>query len=519
MVEGEAPARPGGAESLGELLVAFSSVTSMGLGLGTEHGIRTCYIGMSIANDLELPPERAADVYYTALAKDGGCTCGTSQMAEFLGADERDAIAEYVQLDPDNELQMLRWVFRHAGRGGGAVTRIRRTLDALVHGARFEHENAVAECEVAQRAADRLGLSKETRDALTACTERWDGKGLPFGRSGDAIPLAARIVNLSAAVEIAHRLSGPESARVLVVERAGKSFDPRITGAFLGIAEHAAFWAQLEDEGLRERVLALEPAEGPTPVGAIERFTTVIGDLVDLRRPATAGHSRRVADLADRVASRLDLAAGERVALRRAALIHGAGLLAMSAHALARGDADVAYRSHPLVAAQLLGEVASLRSACEIAAGHHERTDGSGWPAGSEERRQSRSARILAGVCAFDERAGGVDGAPADAALESLVAGGGFDAAVLDAIAAAAGAPRPAAPPEQRPAGLTEREIEVLRLAAAGLSVREIGTRLVISHHTARHHLESTYGKIGCSSRAAAALFAAEHGLLDSLRS
>jgi DNA-binding CsgD family transcriptional regulator len=62
---------------------------------------------------------------------------------------------------------------------------------------------------------------------------------------------------------------------------------------------------------------------------------------------------------------------------------------------------------------------------------------------------------------------------------------------------------------------LTEREVEVLRLGAAGMSVREIGMRLTISPHTARHHLENAYAKIGCSTRAAAALFAAEHGLLE----
>ena len=504
-----------GSSTLGELLIAFSTVTSVGLGLGTDHGIRTCYIGVCLAADLELPPPGSADVYYTALMKDGGCTCGTSQMAAFLGADERDALADFVQLDPDNELQMLRWIFRHAGRGSGPVTRARRTLDALVHGARFERDSAIAECEVAQRVAERLGLADETRAGLTACTERWDGKGRPYGLAGDAIPLVARIINLSAAVEIAERLSGQDGAVAMVRQRSGKAFDPMVASAFLALVERTDFWAALDEDGLRERVLAMEPADRRLSGGAdaLDRFTTVVADLVDLKRPATAGHARRVAELADRLAARIGLPGMERVTLRRAAFVHNAGLLALSAHALARGGMDAAYRAHPRGTLELLGGVPALRGACELAALHHERLDGSGWPAGAEAARQSLAARVLAAACASDELTGGTTGIQADEAMQALAAGPGLDGQVLDALAAETGTPRIARTAE-RPAGLTEREIEVLRLGAAGFSVREIGRRLVISHHTARHHLENAYAKIGCSSRAAAALFAAEHGLL-----
>jgi DNA-binding NarL/FixJ family response regulator len=93
--------------------------------------------------------------------------------------------------------------------------------------------------------------------------------------------------------------------------------------------------------------------------------------------------------------------------------------------------------------------------------------------------------------------------------------GRGLDRDCLAALAAELGASR-AAPPPQRawPAGLTDREIEVPRLVARGLSVKETAERLVISHHTARHHLESVHGKTGVSSRAGVTLFAVEYGLL-----
>jgi DNA-binding CsgD family transcriptional regulator len=62
--------------------------------------------------------------------------------------------------------------------------------------------------------------------------------------------------------------------------------------------------------------------------------------------------------------------------------------------------------------------------------------------------------------------------------------------------------------------GLTARELEVLRMVAAGKSNREIAAALVISDHTVRRHVQNTFAKLGVSSRAAATAFAFRHGLV-----
>ena len=105
-------------------------------------------------------------------------------------------------------------------------------------------------------------------------------------------------------------------------------------------------------------------------------------------------------------------------------------------------------------------------------------------------------------------------GAPVFKASRVLEAeAGAFDPEVTAAVLAAAGHDvRPVA--AEPPAGLTAREVEVLQLVAAGCSNREIGERLVISRRTAEHHVQHVYAKLGTSSRASAALFAMEHGLL-----
>jgi DNA-binding CsgD family transcriptional regulator len=66
----------------------------------------------------------------------------------------------------------------------------------------------------------------------------------------------------------------------------------------------------------------------------------------------------------------------------------------------------------------------------------------------------------------------------------------------------------------ERPGGLTRREVDVLRLAARGLTTREIADRLYISAKTADHHIQHIYTKIDVSTRAAAALWAMQHAVV-----
>jgi DNA-binding NarL/FixJ family response regulator len=89
---------------------------------------------------------------------------------------------------------------------------------------------------------------------------------------------------------------------------------------------------------------------------------------------------------------------------------------------------------------------------------------------------------------------------------------GRLDGGAVDAVLCAAGQPVTRRP--QLPAGLTPREVEVLRLVALGLKHSEIADRLVISRKTARNHVEHIYSKIGVSNRPMACLFAARHGLI-----
>jgi len=100
----------------------------------------------------------------------------------------------------------------------------------------------------------------------------------------------------------------------------------------------------------------------------------------------------------------------------------------------------------------------------------------------------------------------------ARAEIREEVRGGRLDGDAVAAVLASAG--HAATARRDFPAGLTSREVEVVRLLAVGLSHRAIAERLVISPKTARNHIEHIYTKTGASNRAMVSLFAAQHGLL-----
>jgi DNA-binding NarL/FixJ family response regulator len=103
---------------------------------------------------------------------------------------------------------------------------------------------------------------------------------------------------------------------------------------------------------------------------------------------------------------------------------------------------------------------------------------------------------------------------PPEQAAEELAREAGAGRLDADAVTAGLEAAGQRAPPLERPAGLTEREAEVLGMLARGLQTKQVARALGISVKTADRHIQNAYRKIGVSTRAAATLFAMEHGLI-----
>jgi HD-GYP domain-containing protein (c-di-GMP phosphodiesterase class II) len=403
------------------------------------------------------------------------------------------------------------------------LERARVALFAVGRGARFGKAFTTATCEVARETARRLGLPRDVQWGLYHVFEWFNGKGAPAGLKGEEIPLPARLARVAGLAVFFDRLGGPDLAIEALRDRSGGLIDPAIVAVFTARARDLL--AELAAGDPRKALLELEPEPVETvPAARLDEVAAAFADIADLKSPFFHEHSRRVAALAREAARRLELAETEVADLHVAALLHDLGRVSVSDALWEKPGALSSLeweqvRLHAYHSERILAASPALASLAPTVGMHHERLDGSGYHRGLSGQALPLPARILAAadvyVALTQERPHRprVEAAGAAEELRADARRGRLDADVVECVLGAAGERVHAR--RSWPAELTEREVEVLRLLAAGLSNREIARRLVISPRTAEHHVQHVYAKIGVSSRAAAALFALEHGLLS----
>jgi HD-GYP domain-containing protein (c-di-GMP phosphodiesterase class II) len=306
-----------------------------------------------------------------------------------------------------------------------------------------------------------------------------------------------------------------------VAKQAGGELDDRLATLFCANADELV--AGLDEAADWDAVLAAEPALSRRVRGAeLDTVLEAMADLVDLKSPHLAGHSRGVANLAAAAGRGLRLDPGDVATLRRAGLLHDLGRLGVSnaiwdKPAALRASEVERVRLHPYLTDRMLVRIPALRASREIAARHHERLDGSGYPRGLTAVSLTLPDRLLAAADAYhaltEPRPYRAAMSPAEVAdvVRAEVRAGRLDGDAVQAVLAAAGQRAPAR--REWPAGLTAREVEVLALVARGHSNREVARALVMSPKTASNHVEHIYRKIDVTSRAGATLFAMRHGL------
>ena len=272
-----------------------------------------------------------------------------------------------------------------------------------------------------------------------------------------------------------------------------------------------------------ERVVALECRPRVFLGDSLDEVCFVIGDHADLKSYGTRGHARSTAEVAEAAGWRLKLDPEAVAGLRRAALLHDLGRVAVSSAVwskpgpLTRGEWEQV-RLHSYQTERLLSRIKGFGDVAAVAASDHERLDGSGYHRALGAANLTVSARVLAAAdvwCALREprpHRPALAAADAAAVLREQATGGRLCAEAVDAVLESVGerGQSVAAPP----AGLSGREVDVLCLLARGLTNKQAAAELGISPKTVGRHVEAIYSKIGASTRAAAALFAMEHDLL-----
>jgi HD-GYP domain-containing protein (c-di-GMP phosphodiesterase class II) len=289
-----------------------------------------------------------------------------------------------------------------------------------------------------------------------------------------------------------------------------------------GSAYAALARGQVDAERLRDLLVAREPAtQLILQCEAIDQALAAMGDFADLLSPYLVGHSAGVAELAAAAAHRCGLAAADLVAVRQAALVHDLGRVAVPARIWQKAapltpDEWEQVRLRAYHTERILCRSPFLAALAPAATAHHERLDGAGYHRRATAVDLRPPARLLAAADAYhamtEPRPYRETLSPQRAAdaLGQQARDGRLDADSVAAVLEAAGH---AAPRVTRPAGLADREAQVVALLARGLQPKQIARALGISAKTADRHVQNTYGKIGISTKAAAALFAMEHGL------
>ncbi len=408
------------------------------------------------------------------------------------------------------------------GSDGSPLHRFRVMLELAVAGHRDLSRMLEHHARMARVLGEQLGLPEAVLTSLEASAEQWDGKGWPGKLSHEQVPVGTRITQLAEYLEVAHRVGGVDAAQCLARERRGSQFDPALADLIASNGE--LILSGLDAADSWKAVIEAEPAL--TVVLSGERFDTAlaaIANFIDLKSPYFLGHSTSVADLVAEASRQQGLPAHDVRALRRAGLVHAFGRLGVSnaildkRGGLGAGDWE-RVRLQPYLTERMLRQSTSLAPLAAIAVQHRERLDGSGYPRGLSGAAITRPARLLAVADAYQamreprahRAALTAEGAAAELRVE--VRAGRLDGAAVDGVLAAAGHRVPRR--REGPAGLTSREVEVIRLLARGLTNKEIAARLVISTKTVSNHLEHIYAKIDVPNRAGAALFAVQQGLL-----
>lgn len=505
---------------LAELCAAISLFTDLGTGQPAEHAMRTTLAAMRLADMVGLAPEARPELYYTTLLRFFGCTADAAATASAVGGDEADFYRAMAPVAMGSTREQLRTMTKAVAPGASRPARARRLI-TMMSDRKGAERTLLPHCEVGARLAGRMDLPDGVAAALGAAYARWDGSGVPSGLAGDDIPRTLRIAIVARDIVLWSEQDGAEVAEVLA-DRRGRSLDPAVVDAAL--ADLAALIDPAPGD-LWDETVDAEPSPRRVLTGnPLDNAFTALADFADLKIDETARHSRDVAAIAADAAALCGVGDEHVEQVRRAALVHDLGRVGVPntiwSHPgpLTAGQWEKV-RLHPYYGERILARSAGLGTIARLAGCDHERSDGSGYHRGGSDHLGA-AERVLAAADTYQamgQPRPHRPRLPPDAivtALRDEVATGRLAQREVEAVlGAVAGATSPLE--SRRPADLTEREVDVLRLIARGRTNKQAATDLGISPKTVNTHVEHIYAKASVTTRAAATLFAIEHNLLD----
>jgi putative nucleotidyltransferase with HDIG domain len=383
---------------LSDVAGAMSLALDLTEGEPPGHAVRACKIGMRLADVLGLDGETRSHLFYALLLKDAGCSANSAKMAALFGADDQVAKRSSKRVDWSGRLPAFVWSLRTVAPGGSPRRRLDRLL-AIKSEGEVTRALMQARCDRGAEVVSLLGLEAPTAEAIRALDEHWDGGGQPRGLRGEEIPLLGRILCLAQTAEIFHAAGGVEAAWRVARKRRGGWFDPALIDALGSIRGDREFWRSLADSDVSaweppDRLLTADDAQ-------LDQIAVAFAGVVDAKSPWTYRHSDRTCLIVVGLASELGLDVDALGDLRRAALLHDIGKLSISNRILDKPGPLTAIefatiKQHPLTGERILRAVPAMGHLAPLAAAHHERLDGGGYPRGLSADELTLPARLLA---------------------------------------------------------------------------------------------------------------------------
>lgn len=402
---GEGPSvGPGEGDALrvSEVLASLSFALDVTEGQPEGHAVRNALIGMRLAEEVGLSERRESALFYALLLKDLGCSSNAAKMCYLFGSDDRAVKRDVKTRNWSTLTGAIGYVANNVARDGGWGEKIAKFLNLGLEGPGAARDLVRIRCEQGADIARSLGFPEATARAIHDLDEHWDGGGHPNGLEGEEISPLARILGLAQTVEVFPREYGLESAYRMAEDRRGTWFDPDLVDALQAVRDDRDFWRTVAAGDPRSELRRWEPADRAVPAtdDRLDLISRAFARVVDAKSPWTYRHSERVTELATGVARELGLDEQERRELRRAALLHDIGKLAVSNQILDKeGDlTDEEYeriKRHPVYSERILARVSAFGDVARIAGRHHERLDGSGYARGLDADRLSAAQRAL----------------------------------------------------------------------------------------------------------------------------
>ena len=393
--------------TLAQLLSALSFALDLTEGARPGHSDRSCLLGMRIGKEIGLSDKELANLYYALLLKDIGCSSNSARIADTFVASDQEVKQNFRLVDrrrfgrPYREALTFLW--KNVAPTASVWRRVRQMYRMVRTPGDLTAEVIGARCERGASILYKIGMDVETCAAVYSLDEHWDGQGLPDHLANLDIPILGRICAVAQHLDIFGTALGPAQALDSLSLRAGTWYDPTLVRAAQIIDKRGMLWdscmfnSSLDD--LQSAVLSLDPNSSVALArGDIDLVCSGFADVIDAKSPYLYRHSIATTEAALLMSHALGLGPDRVDIVKRAALLHDLGMLAIPNMILDKAgplsaQEQIAVHQHPLLTRQILSRVRAFQEVARVASNHHERLDGSGYPfriAGEEIALESR---------------------------------------------------------------------------------------------------------------------------------